>query len=67
MISAVIPLSLIYFGTRYLLAISSFSCKEYPEVSTISILSRRAGWMVSRVLAVAMKKTFERSNGVLRK
>ena len=66
-IASVIPFCLIWRGTRYYLAICSFSSIEYPDKSMTSILSRRAGWIDSRELAVAMNIILERSKGVARK
>lgn len=67
MMFSLMPLDLIYLGIRYFFEISIFSLIEYPEISTTSILSSKAGWIVSSELAVAMKNTLERSKGVARK
>ncbi len=48
-------------GTRWRRAISIFSSSRYPGTSTTSIRSSNGRGMVSRVLAVAMKRALERS------
>ena len=55
---------MIYFGIKYFSEIESFSWGEYPEISIISILSLKAGCIVSSWFAVAINTTFDRSKGI---
>ena len=54
------------FGIKYWRAIAIFSSSVYPESVSTSIRSRSGPGMVSRVLAVAMNSTCERSNATPR-
>jgi hypothetical protein len=54
------------FGIRYCLAIPTFSSSVYPDSGRISIRSRSGTGIVSRVLAVAMNSTCDRSKGTPR-
>jgi len=46
---------------NFVLAIFIFSSKLYPERLINSILSRRAGWIVFKLFAVAMNKILDKS------
>ena len=53
-------------GSKYLFAISNFSISVYPLSDIISILSSRGLGMVSRVFAVVINITFDKSNSYSR-
>jgi hypothetical protein len=46
------------------LAISIFSILVYPGILIISSLSKSAGWMFSKLFAVAINNTFDKSKGI---
>mmetsp|Transcript_11486 Transcript_11486/g.29396 ORF Transcript_11486/g.29396 Transcript_11486/m.29396 type:complete len:200 (-) Transcript_11486:1262-1861(-) len=59
------PCSVICLGTMYLEAMASFSLSVYPGSWMTSIRSSSGAGMVSIELAVAMKRTLERSYGTV--
>ena len=65
--SELIPFWLVCRGSRYFLEIYIFSATLYPLMSMISIRSSRAGWMLSKLFAVAINIILLRSYGVARK